>query len=521
MSSSDPELPRPCAGGRKRTDRGVPAYRHGFFAPSAAESAFFVLNICLVIAICGSFIYFRWDDLGNGDFQYYGYGGIDFLSHPKLYDRVYIDKPPLAFLMYFPLVFLPGVSGVAVFFAVVISAEAFLLRMLLRQLRFDEAACLSGTAFFLTAALFKSQLDFVSLSHLTNLLILSACIAGVKGSTRGVITSGVLIAVSFYIRQNNIILALYPIILGRFTELKTLVVYATSMFVGFLVLFGLFCLISNVDLFVYTTFFYPFKYANMGIGAPPLGFRNVVRIFAQGWRDPLLLFLVLWCVAAWARVHPVVSGRQMVLLFGVAFIVIVVPKKPFDHYQGYLLIWFGLLGAWTVHVLVLPLLREWQGWLVSFAAGCAIVLVATATQKQIKLSSELASAKDRLDHVLSEVRAALDARPGHPTLQVFDAIYTLHEAYDGLFVRLTGATPATPLIFTLLFSEESASGLPPPFRDQWGLLAQEPPDIVVLKDVGNTTEVGPNFARSLHQFLANHGYRERALSNRVAIAERP
>jgi hypothetical protein len=148
---------------RERPDQGVPAHRYRFLGRSAAESAFFTLNICLVIAICGSFIYFRWDDLGNGDFQYYCFGGIDFLSHPKLYDRIYMDKPPLAFLMYSPLAFLPGISKVATFFAIVIAAEAFLLRMLLRQLRFDEAACLGGTAFFLTAALFKSQLDFVSL----------------------------------------------------------------------------------------------------------------------------------------------------------------------------------------------------------------------------------------------------------------------------------------------------------------------------------------------------------------------
>jgi hypothetical protein len=509
---------------RERPDQGVPAHRYRFLGRSAAESAFFTLNICLVIAICGSFIYFRWDDLGNGDFQYYCYGGIDFLSHPKLYDRIYMDKPPLAFLMYSPLAFLPGISKVATFFAIVIAAEAFLLRMLLRQLRFDEAACLGGTAFFLAAALFKSQLDFVSLSHLTNLLILGACIAAVRGSTRGVIIAGVLIAVAFYIRQNNVILALYPIILGRFSELRTLIVYATSVLVGVLTFFGLFCLISNIDLFIYTTFFYPFKYANMGIGAPPLGFRRIVWIFAQSWRNWLLLFLVLWCVAAWARVRLPVSGRQMALLFGVAFIAVVAPKKPFDHYQGYLLIWFGLLGAWAVHVLTSRFPRQWQGGLVWLAVGCAIVLVGAVAQREIKLSGELADAKNRLDHVLPEIRRALDSRPGHPTLQVFDAIYTLHETYDGLLLMLTGATPATPLIFTLLFSEESAFTLPPPFRDQWGLLAQKPPDVIVLKDVGESTDltdVGPNFARSLHQFLASHGYRERALSNKVTIAERP
>src|ERR1700747_660837 len=72
------------------------------------------------------------------------------------------------FLMYLPLALFSGISKVAIFFGLVITAEAFLLRMLLRELGFDEAACLGGIALFLGATLFKSQLDFVSLSHLTN-----------------------------------------------------------------------------------------------------------------------------------------------------------------------------------------------------------------------------------------------------------------------------------------------------------------------------------------------------------------
>jgi hypothetical protein len=82
-----------------------------------------------------------------------------------------------------------------------------LLRWLLLELEFDEAACLGGVALFLAGTLFKYQPDYVSLSHLTNLLILGACLAGIKGTTWGAIFSGVLIAASFYIRQNNVIFA--------------------------------------------------------------------------------------------------------------------------------------------------------------------------------------------------------------------------------------------------------------------------------------------------------------------------
>jgi hypothetical protein len=503
----------------------VAAHQHrSFSAHSGARSGFFILNMCLIIITCAIVIYFRWNDLGDADFQYYSYGGVDFLSHPKLYDRIYVNKPPLAFLMYIPVSLIPVTSRVAIYFGTIIAIEAVLLRMLLRQLRFDEAACLGGTIFFLTATLFKSQLDFVSLSHLTNLLILGACIAAVRGSTQGVILSGLLIAASFYIRQNNLILGLYPIILGRFLDPKTLIVYATSMFGIFLALFGLFCLISNIDLFIYTTFLYPFKYVDMGIGAPPLGFGSIAWIFAQNWRKWLLLFLGIWCVAAWTRVRSPVSGSQMLLLFGVAFIAVVAPKKAFDHYQGYLLIWFGLLGAWVVYVLTSRFFRRWQSGLVWLGTGCAVLFAAAVAQRELKLSGELESARNRLDPVLSEIRSALDSRPGHPTLQTFDAIYTLHETYDGLLLMLTGAKPASPLIFTLLFSEESALTLPPVFRNQWALLAQQPPDVVLLKDVGETsefTDMGANFAPLVHQFLKDHGYRERALSNKVTIAERP
>jgi len=510
--------------GRKRPGQNVPATGHRLFDRSTEEYAFLALNVCLVIVTCGTFIYWRWSDLGNGDFQLYSYGGIDFLSHPKLYDRIYIDKPPLAFLMYLPLALFSGVSKVAIFFGLVITAEAFLLRMLLRELGFNEAACLGGIALFLGATLFKSQLDFVSLSHLTNLVVLGGCIAALRGSLPGVILSGALLAVSFYVRQNNLFLAFYPIILGRFTQLRTLIVYATSMLAAFLALFGLFCLISNVDLLVYTIFFYPFKYVSMGIGAPPLGFWKVAVFFMRSSQAPLLLFIVLWCVATWARIRPPISGRQMLLLFSTAFIVILIPRKTFDHYQGYLLVWLGLLGAWAVHVLTPLLLRRWQRSLVWIALGCSILFVAVVERREIKLSGELASARDRLDRVLPEVQRALHSRSGEPTLQTFDAIYTLHETYDGLLLSLTGAKPASPLIFTLFFPEDAASNLPPPLRDQWGLLARNPPDVFVLKDFGESTDVtdvGPDFAWSLHRFLVDHGYRERALSNKVTIAERP
>ena len=205
------------------------------------KPGFLVINLCLIVAVCAVFIWFRWDDLSNWDLRIYAYGGIDFASYPKRYGRTFVEKPPLAFLMYLPMAFLPAVAGQAIFFAIVIASEALLLRWLLRALRFDEAACLGATAFFLATTLFKHQLDYVSLSHLTNLLILGACIAAIKGSIRGSIVSGLLIAASFYVRQNNVIFAFYPLILGRFTELRMLVVYAISMLFGFLVLFGLFC----------------------------------------------------------------------------------------------------------------------------------------------------------------------------------------------------------------------------------------------------------------------------------------
>jgi hypothetical protein len=55
---------------------------------------------------------------------------------------------------------------------------------------------------------------WIPLSVLGCAFLLSACIAAIKGETRGVIVSGVLIAASFYIRQNNVIFALYPLLGG-------------------------------------------------------------------------------------------------------------------------------------------------------------------------------------------------------------------------------------------------------------------------------------------------------------------
>jgi len=487
------------------------------------NGALLVINLGLIIAISSVLIYCRWGDLSNGDLRAYAFGAIDFISHPKLYDRVYLDKPPLAFLMYSPIAFFPAIAGQGIYFAMVIAVEALLLRWLLLELGFDEAACLGGVAFFLIGTLFKNELDYTSLSHLTNLLILGACIAAIKGATRGVIISGVFIAASFYIRQNNVIFALYPLILGRFSNLRLLAIYAISMLASFLALLGLFCLISNVNVLLYTIFVYPFKYANLEIeGQEALG--ETALFFGIHWLKPLALFLGLWCVSIFTRSRRSINGVQLLLLFGVGLIVVIAPKKAYYQYQGYLLIWLGLLGAWSVDILVTPLFRRRQGWLVSLAAGCAAVLVVTVAWKEIALSGELAAAKSRLDRVLPEIQKALASRPGHPTLQVFDAIYSFHESYDGLLLQLTGAVPATPLIFTLYFGDRVAPALPATLRDQWGLLERNPPDVMVLKDVrddGDLNGRGPNFAKSLDQFMARTGYHTRALTERVVLAERP
>jgi len=214
----------------------------------------------------------------------------------------------------------------------------------------------------------------------------------------------------------------------------------------------------------------------------------------------------------------------MILLFGVAFIAMVAPNKTFNHYQGYLLIWLGLLGAWAIHVMASPLLPRLQGALVCLAAGCAAVLLAAAARKEVTSSDELVTAKSRLDLMVPEVRNALASRPGHPTLQVFDPIYSDHGISDSLIMALTGAAPPNPLFFTVFYAERFSSALPPALQDQWGLLARNPPDIVLLIDVEDkrtSNYMGRNFVRSLRQFLDSHAYRARAIADNIVMFERP
>jgi hypothetical protein len=214
----------------------------------------------------------------------------------------------------------------------------------------------------------------------------------------------------------------------------------------------------------------------------------------------------------------------MILLFGVAFIVMAAPNKAFDHYQGYLLIWLGLLGAWTIDVVASPLLPRWQRSLVCLATGCATVLLAAAAHREVTSSAELASAKSRLDLIVPEVRNALASRPAHPTLQVFDPIYSDHGISDSLIMALTGAAPPNPLFWTVFYAERFTSALPPALQDQWGLLARNPPDIVLLIDVEDSRSsnyVGHNFAPSVRQFLDSHAYRARTIADNIVMAESP
>src|SRR5271166_383990 len=98
--------------------------RDGIRSRVSLNRPFLVINLGLIIAVCGIFIYFRWDDLGNRDVRGIAFAAFDFISHPTLYARAFIEKPPLAFLMYLPMAFLPAVAGQAIYFAVVIAGEA-------------------------------------------------------------------------------------------------------------------------------------------------------------------------------------------------------------------------------------------------------------------------------------------------------------------------------------------------------------------------------------------------------------
>jgi hypothetical protein len=124
-----------------------------------------------------------------------------------------------------------------------------------------------------------------------------------------------LIAASFYIRQNNVIFALYPLILGRLLDFRLLAIYGISTLAAFLALLGLFCITSDVDILLYTTFIYPFKYRGLEIGGQE-GLRQTASFFGMLWLKPLALFVLLWCVAIFTRARRSVTGAQMLLLPG-------------------------------------------------------------------------------------------------------------------------------------------------------------------------------------------------------------
>jgi hypothetical protein len=66
--------------------------------------------------------------------------------------------------------------------------------------------------------------------------------------------------------------------------------------------------------------------------------------------------------------------------------------------------------------------------------------------------------------------------------------------------------------------------LPASISDQWGLLERNPPDVLVLKNVADNGDLngrGPNFARSLRQFIERNGYRTEVLTKNIVLAQRP
>ena len=443
----------------------------------------------LALAFSASYLWFRGQDIGNWDNQSYAFIACDFLRTWKLYESVWLDKPPLAFAAYLPACAGDPILSMNVYFCAIVSLEALLLRALLHRLGSDSSAALVGVVALLLSILWIPDVAWLSLAHVGNVILLFGLLLACRQTTASWGAAGAVIASGFFVRQNAIVLGLVPLLLLSWNASKA-ATYLVCGAISLLVLLALFVPFSNVELLFDTTFAYPFRYRSVEHVAADLPSTTVI---AGRFLYYLCLPLFVSCIAllvGWAagRQSPVAAWR-MVACFGAVLATCLLPAKPWLHYLGYMAVWIGIAAAWSAARL-LPRLPVpiWAG----VATGAAALIVATNYEMEAKPAATDAFRK--IDHMVADATAA---RAEPATIQVF---CNADCGPAGLLLR--GRVPANPLFHPIYYTNDFMRVLPQALSRPWNMLAANPPDILVYSSAEMRAFFGVDLRPRIGEILA-------------------
>jgi len=217
MTAPDSRESRPAG-----VDHGVAAA--GAAPPRASQQApgrmAWVLAGVLLLAISTAAVaIYAYTSRGAGDRDPFIYAqvGKEILAGKRLYSETWIDKPPIALLMYAaPQFFAPrSYQAICVFWGLLIVVQAWLLAYAFRD---SLPAAAASSLFILFYPLVDGTLAWPSTEHFANVFVtanLLLALAIVRQGTSSVaqcLAAGALAITAFHVRQNTVLCGLLPIL---------------------------------------------------------------------------------------------------------------------------------------------------------------------------------------------------------------------------------------------------------------------------------------------------------------------
>lgn len=450
----------------------------------------------------------------DGDCYLYAQIAQEWFSGKRLYEQVWLDKPPLAYLFYLPsqLVAPGSFSALQGFFGVWLVLQVLVVQVLAKPAsRFGRIA-----AGLILALLPLTRMDLLwaSTEGACNLFVMICLVVAFNVAQRGTVknwecfAAGLAAAAAFHIRQNAVLMGLVPATMILFSPISVVDRFKAlaRMAAG-----GLTCLAAVIllmlwtgDLWEYinTVYLYPSSYA----AASDM---EMAPFLQAQWRTKLAKLLLIGLTAAMLT--------RMRLLACIAFLTgcacAFAPMKPFSHYLGHLI---------PVIALFMLILQETPTPAWRTVSKVAAVLLLAFLLRWAFRNLEKWSERDQLN-ALDEVAAVIDEH-SEPGSNAFITGPMGPSTY--LFFRTE--VPAShayhwDMLFDNYWSKILPRTLPVVMDEYWA----DPPELLVvdqewLKTIttGQTVAKRPNTSRLIAGLLQRGDYAQKETLNGWVILMR-
>ncbi|MBU0639187.1 MAG: hypothetical protein KKB50_10010 [Planctomycetes bacterium] len=436
------------------------------------------------LLLCLLFVLTHINSLRSWDNYHYAKLAALMFRGVRLYSEVWHDKPPLAALVYAPVALLRTPWAMNVLCGGVFVLNGYLLTRYLHGAGFARvSAALGGWSYAWCALLLFEESDFLSLGHMSNLLLMPALVLTLPSGSRRMwrwLAVGAILAAMTCLRQNNVLFAGWLGVLAlQQREARRLLWLGTGFAAGLMLIISATLPLVDWPLAPYVYFEYPRRYVALH-GGPPLAqfLQLAVTFTVPVWpfvAAGAVRLLVTALVRRGSRAAPHVPVGVLGAAFLVTLAVILAPQRGFNHYGLYWLPWLGLAICWIVD----PFL---PGLLAGRArrAGTTVVLLAAVVVLGY--------------HGLARHwRVALEGRNAHTLRRIVQTVRTETTPAETLYVfggdclglhqnaiyLGAGRRPAHPVSNYVSLIPDTYAALPTELRDFWEKMEDHPPKLLV------------------------------------------